>query len=350
MNKGAAHCKLCALFGSFEIATDSENLTVRPFLFAIVFIVGMHSSSLAWRLDLPGGGEWKGDDPQIVKETEKAAKAVVNDPLKLIVNPTSFINTTGIPTPGDFMEYVVKNPDKAIELVQNPGNLPYVPVATAIISARNAVVTNGGQRIPDEIKVFLKRWYPVDLLESIRWTTNYNLVQNSLSAAQMGFNPDTQAITFINAIVFRSEESTRDPALWAHEVYHAEQYRRWGVFGFAKQWVDNSSTGGPVEGPAYARQREAQQVLASSKSIAPPGPLGGLGGVPGPRLPQPVNNQFPAQNAFPSGFAISACGCWGFVNPAAVRPEPMCSSRLAVPAPCPGFCQLGGSPWATVCR
>src|SRR4051794_5980704 len=64
--------------------------------------------------------------PKIGGDVGKAAEAaknavipVVNDPIKLIVNPLGFINTTGIPTPGDFMEFVIKNPDKTIELVQN---------------------------------------------------------------------------------------------------------------------------------------------------------------------------------------------------------------------------------------
>jgi hypothetical protein len=342
---GVARRYWTMLLGFMRATTCSKEVLplARPFPFLAALTMSMYcAAALAWRIELPGGGEWKGDDPQVIKDAGKAAQAVINDPVKLIVNPAGFINTTGIPTPGDFMEYVVKNPDKAIELVKNPGNVPYVPVATAIISARNAVVTNGGNRMPDDIKNFLKRWYPVDLLDSIRWTTNYNLVQNSLSAAQMSFNPDTRAITFINAIVFRGPGAANAPALWAHEVYHAEQYRRWGVFGFAKQWVDNSSVNGPVESPAYARQREAEQVLAVSRSVQPT-----EGGGSSAQVTLPATTQ---NSAFPSGFALSACGCWGFVNPAAVRPEPMCGSHLAVPMACPGYCPMGGLPWATVCR
>ena len=223
-------------------------------------VLCLSESSYAWRLDLPGGGEWKGDDPGTVIQT--AVTTVRNDPLKLIVNPGGYINQSGIPTQGDIVEFVVREPDKVIELVQNPSNWPYMPVASGMISGRNAVVTGGGKPIPQHIVSFLRRWYSDDLLNSIRWTSNWGPLQQSLQAAQMSFNPRTHAITLINAIVFRNDSAANDPSLWAHEMFHAQQYRDWGVFGFAKRWVDNSSDSGPVEGPAYARQEEAKNAVA----------------------------------------------------------------------------------------
>ncbi len=185
------------------------------------------------------------------------------DPIKTLVNPTSYINQTGIPTQGDVFEFVIKNPEAAIELTQNPGDWPYVPVATAMISARNSVVTHGGAPIPDNVKSFLRRWHSDELLNSIRWTTNWGPFQNTFQAAKMGFNEDTEGITVINAIIFRNPNVITDLSLWAHEVYHVQQYHDMGVFGFAKAWVDNSGNGGPIEAPAYARGEEARRILSS---------------------------------------------------------------------------------------
>lgn len=190
---------------------------------------------------------------------------VAKDPVKIMVNPMSYINSTVIPTQGDVFEFVIKNPEGAIQLITNPGDWPYIPVATAIISGRNAVVGGGAQPIPDNIKKALRRWYSDELLNSVRWTSNWGLLNNTLQAAQMNFNGRTRAITLINAIVFRDDSRLSDIALWAHELYHVQQYQQWGVFGFAKRWVDNSSESGPVEGPAYDRQEEADGLVGSGQ-------------------------------------------------------------------------------------
>lgn len=250
---------------------------------------------------------------------------VQNDPVRLLVNPLSYINKSGVPAPGDFVEFAIKNPDKVIDLVQNPGQWPYIPVAQATIAGHNAAVNAGAQPIPPDIRQFLLRWYPADLLAGVRWTSSWNAVQNSLQAAQMNIGGQTQAITLINAVVFRNSAAVSDKALWAHELLHVSQYRSWGVFGFAKKWVDNSSTGGPVEAPAYAREDEARAVLAqqggSSNSFAgnPSVPVPApsqTGGQLSPPMAMPVG--------LPSGTQLSACGCatvaWGTSGPA-----PQCS-------------------------
>jgi hypothetical protein len=204
---------------------------------------------------------------------------VLKDPVKTVVNPGSYINSTGIPIPGDFMEYVIKNPDGAIELLQNPQQWIYTPVANAIIAGRNAAIQRGAYPIPENIKQGLRRWYPNDLIDSVRWTADWGPLENTLQAAQMQFNGRTQAITLINVVIFRSADlatAANSLALWAHELVHVEQYRRWGVFGFAKAWVDNSADGGPVEGPAYARENEARRYsYANSPQIVQAGLSGG---------------------------------------------------------------------------
>ena len=315
--------------------------------------VSFFVNAFAFRIETPFG-DVKGHIPGEPKipPPKELLNRVKSDPTKLLINPTGYINTTGIPTQGDFMEFVIKEPDKAVQLIANPGQWPYVPVANAMISGRNAVVAGGGERMPSHIRAQLLRWYPADLLDSVRWTSNWGLVQSTLQAAQMRFNDSTNAITLMNAVVFRNPGAANDPALWAHEVFHVQQYRQWGVFGFAKRWVDNSSVGGPVEAPAYARENEARNFFQANAQ--------GGGGSP----PQFIPAQFPQPQfaaplpppppppggALPSGFALNNCGCWGFFQPNVGFPAPMCMSRFQAPRVCPGMCAPGmGIPWQPTC-
>ncbi|MBV0882140.1 DUF4157 domain-containing protein [Noviherbaspirillum sp. L7-7A] len=283
---------------------------------------------------------------EVIKTPGKVGGEVVEkikeDPVKFVVNPGGYINQSGIPTPGDFVEFIVKNPDKLIELVNNPGQWPYIPVAQGIISARNAVINGGGAPIPVHIKSFLQRWYPLDLINSVRWTSNWGPLNNSLQAAQMNFNSSTQAIALINAVVFRNAANSQDPALWAHEMYHINQYRQWGVFGFAQRWVDNSSVNGPVESPAYAREKEARAVLSQTAGGGTfPGGVIGSGTADGGVGNPPMK--------LPSGYPLSMCGCFGPLPPNANRPAPACASGIDVPRMCPGMCPGGGFPYQSSC-
>jgi len=277
--------------------------------------------------------------------TEAAKRAVTVDPLRIVVNPTSFINTSGIPTQGDVMEFVIKNPDKVIELINQPNQWPYMPVAASMIAARNAVMNRSPQRIPEHLKVQLRTWYPDDLMNSVRWSADWNLVQNTLQTAQMNINPNTQAITLINAVVFRDASNAQDLALWAHELYHVQQYRQWGVFGFAKQWVDNSSLGGPVEAPAYAREREAERMFGTYSASGPtPGGVGGGGRVSGRGYPAPSPSP-----GLVTGTVLRACGCWGYTQFGMPFRWPQCRSGAAVNLPCGYGCYGGGQAYGTQC-
>jgi len=268
----------------------------------------------------------------------KWTEELKHDPVGAIVNPVGVYNPTGIPQPGDIVEFAIKNPDQIIGIMQDPGQVLYTPVAAAIISARNAVIANNGNPIPASVKPFLRRWHTQELIDSVRWTSNWNALSNTLQAAQMSFNPQTQAIALINAVVFRDDEAANDPELWAHEMVHIQQYRDWGVMAFARAWVDNSAPGGPVEAPAYARGDEAKNIHMSYASDESP-------------VQQPLPQE-PFIQKFPSGWVLSQCGCWGFVFPDAVAPAPVCASGAQMPRMCGpmGACHGGGAPWANTCQ
>jgi hypothetical protein len=50
-----------------------------------------------------------------------------------------------------------------------------------------------------------------------------------------------------------------------------------------------------------------------------------------------------------SGTPTSACGCWGYVNLGASRPNPACASGREVAVGCPAYCAAGGYQWQNKC-
>lgn len=184
------------------------------------------------------------------------------NPNRLIVNPDGDVDSAGIPTLGDIFDFIDKNPDKAMSLIQDTGQWPYLTVAAGIIASHDAVMANGGRPIPAHLRKTLRRWYPDDMLNTVRWTSVHGPIKQFLQDAQMKLDADTLAITVMNAVIFRNDDLANDGALWAHELYHVQQYRQWGVFGFAKRWVVDSSVSGPIEAPAYAREAEARPFFA----------------------------------------------------------------------------------------
>ena len=185
--------------------------------------------------------------------------------IDLAVNPLGRLNPTGIPTTNDLTAYVLKNPDVIFKTIENPTNAGYIIVANSIISSRNAVIANGGMPIPDRVKAALKGIYSDELMNSVRWSTNWNLVQNTLQAVQMFANKDTGAIALMDTIVFRESSGVDNALLWVHELHHIQQYRDWGVEKFAENWVNNSSINGPVEAPAYEHARAIEEAWDQSK-------------------------------------------------------------------------------------
>jgi len=296
--------RFCAAICGFVVLLASTNSNACP--------DGQYKFNLGFKsICLPKGPPPPPPPPPPVKLPDQRTL------LRIVINPTSYINPTGIPTEGDFMQQVMENPQATIQLLENPGQFPYFPVAEAMISAHNAILNNGAKPIPDDIRRFLRIWYPDDVLASIRFTTNYNAVQNLLPAAQMTFNPRTRAVTLLNTIAFRDDADANDASIWAHEVYHVMQYKKWGVFGFAKHWVDNSSVGGPVEAPAYDRQDEAADLWDR--------------GIRGP-----TGAQQTASGLWPANAQLTPCECAPVT--AQIIPEPRCQTKAVMHSLCGGIC------------
>ncbi|MFY0727250.1 eCIS core domain-containing protein [Pseudomonas sp. NFX15] len=123
----------------------------------------------------------------------------------------------------------------------------------AHIEAANA----GVQPIPAHIREQLLRWYAPDELDAVRYKVSDSGQLDAASA--MLQNPDVGAVTLIDIILFRDPlAAEQDVALWAHELKHVQQYREWGVTGFAQRYTQDFNA---VEAPAYTIQAEVRRSL-----------------------------------------------------------------------------------------
>jgi hypothetical protein len=111
----------------------------------------------------------------------------------------------------------------------------------------------GARALPDEILWEFRGFYSAEVL-SARWRIGQG---NELSLQANAFRfGDRTGIALDNVVVLRGQDDASNLWLWAHELAHIEQYRRWGVDDFAKSYIRDADS---IEAAANAR---ANQFLA----------------------------------------------------------------------------------------
>ena len=146
---------------------------------------------------------------------------------------------TGLPLPLDA-------PARAA--VETGLNMAAAALANALVQSRDAAWTAGTRPMPSHIRQALLDWYPAELLDSIEYRTGID-EDSTLQSLSIRYGEAT-AIALIDTIVFAdARDAETNIALWAHEVKHIEQFRRWGLMGFAQRYVRNHQA---VEAEAYA--------------------------------------------------------------------------------------------------
>jgi len=106
--------------------------------------------------------------------------------------------------------------------------------AAALQSSRDAVRPNS-LPIPEAVIKGLIPFYPEELLREVRYS-----IGDPTKTGLAGFairNGNAAAVTLIDTIVFKDESFVNSLALWAHEMHHVQQYRDWGVSGFAARYA-----------------------------------------------------------------------------------------------------------------
>lgn len=121
---------------------------------------------------------------------------------------------------------------------QYTGNLIADTLAAALQRSRDNVRPQS-RPIPEEVKRELIPFYPAELLDGVHYT-----IGDTSEAGLAGFairNGNAAAVTLIDTIVFKEERFVSSLALWAHELHHIEQYKTWGLGGFALKYAFNWS-------------------------------------------------------------------------------------------------------------
>ncbi|NBA98047.1 DUF4157 domain-containing protein [Pseudomonas sp. R5(2019)] len=130
-----------------------------------------------------------------------------------------------------------------------------------IVASRNNAVAQGTVAIPEPIRERLLDFYPASVLDAAQYSLG-TLDELSAASAVMQ-NPDTNAVTMIDVIVFRDpQDALTNVALWAHELKHVQQYQEWGVAEFAARYTRDYEA---VEAPGYEIQRKVAAAIAAKR-------------------------------------------------------------------------------------
>lgn len=122
--------------------------------------------------------------------------------------------------------------------------------------SRQAAVRAGVQPMPPDIRSKLARYFPASLLDGVRYRVGFKS-DTTMQGAALGVKGE-DAITLINVVVFRTAKKARNDELWAHEMQHVCQFRRWGVDGFVRRYIKNDWA---VEWQAYETEFNYERYL-----------------------------------------------------------------------------------------
>ncbi len=146
------------------------------------------------------------------------------------------------------------------EIFENMNQMAASGLQNWIVQSRNTAAAGDTRTIPLNIRAQLEPYYDIQVLDSARYKIGDDVELNA--AHTMLQNPDVNAVTLIDIIVFRSpDDALNNVALWAHELKHVQQYLQWGVREFATRYTRDYTA---VEAPAYEIQTQVARALRAS--------------------------------------------------------------------------------------
>lgn len=182
----------------------------------------------------------------------------------------------------------------------------YPILKNLILASRQDALNAGAGPLPPEIISEFQGFFGMDVL-SAYWRIGQG---NDLSLQANSFRfGDRAAIALDTVLVFRSPGDTNSVWLWAHELAHIEQYRRWGVDDFAKRYIRNYEA---IESAANRRADEFMNWRARRLSQAGPENVG--------QPPMPPRGQ---QQGSVCQTRVNACGWSGPIGWNCVCASPM---------------------------
>ena len=115
-----------------------------------------------------------------------------------------------------------------------------------IVMLRRQALDDGAQPVPGIIREQLVGYFPDALLERVRykigWSDRWPLHSSLFSLV------NARAVALVDVIIFRDSFVAADPAIWAHELAHVQQYDRWGTSDFARRYLQEP---GEIESHAW---------------------------------------------------------------------------------------------------
>ena len=119
-------------------------------------------------------------------------------------------------------------------------------LAQWIIESRNDSRSSRTSGIPRRVRLALGSAYPPYVYDQVRYKIGE---PGEWNLAKLALGYGAHGITLFDTIIFADQEGARSLELWAHELKHVQQYREWGVQGFAQRYIYNYIS---VEEEAYA--------------------------------------------------------------------------------------------------
>jgi hypothetical protein len=145
-------------------------------------------------------------------------------------------------------------------VLENMNQMAASGLESWILQSRDTAATGDVQPIPLNIRAQLEPYYDLRVLDAARYKVGDDVELNA--AHTMLQNPDINAVTLVDIIVFRSaDDALNNVALWAHELQHVKQYQEWGAHEFATRYTRDYSA---VEAPAYEIQTRVIRDLRAS--------------------------------------------------------------------------------------
>jgi hypothetical protein len=150
--------------------------------------------------------------------------------------------------------------DEVGVLFDNVNQMAAVALHSWLLQAHRSALLNEMHSMPLHIRAQLAPFYSDQLLDLVRYQVGSDTQLNAANA--MLQNPDVNAVTLLDIVVFRhAEDAQNNTLLWAHELKHVEQYQQWGVQEFASRYTRDYRL---VEAPAYGMQSQVRQALSAS--------------------------------------------------------------------------------------
>ena len=122
----------------------------------------------------------------------------------------------------------------------------------ALQQSRDTARQGGTKPVPPSIRAALKGFYDDDTLNRASFVIGDPAAVNVATLA-LSYG-DAVAVTLIDTVVFKNaDDANTNAVLWAHELRHIQQFRDWGLHGFATRYLRSWND---VENEAYGKADE----------------------------------------------------------------------------------------------